>query len=536
MQMLARRATIFDMTTVSPHQRTMDMTATLSDSWQPAWRDAVLPVLILLAATVSAEESRVSGKVIRGTVVDQQRKAISRAKLWYEYAYSRRDREHLSVSTRSDAEGKFTLEVPPLAPDGKWFARADADIWAFSPKHCLASVSPRHPESKKDASGLRIELAPASDSSVVVLDPQGNPVAGVIVEPTNYRTRRGYDVIPEAAKPLVGARTDDNGRARLPWLARDRMFNVWVTTKKYGVQTQRFTVKADQPAERVVRLRPVCRIQGRVIAAKPEWARENRLVFTTEENWKQGGARPPWPTEGHADVTTDEDGRFEIPVIAAGRLSMLDTVIDETLPVRLDLPERGELPAGETTVFELPMLKLVDIRGSILAEDTGEPLKGIKVHVYYGKMRQGTDVVSNAKGQFSARVLPGRVRFQPMNLHSTNYLQFGSPRPQQVSADANGFELPPIKVVPSKPVDGRLVDEDGAPVAQAEVIAYYRNWLCSAAKTERDGRFTLPKMPTAVKPEEASYRVVLGVGETRYMRDDGVAIIEGESFSLRVRR
>jgi hypothetical protein len=215
---------------------------------------------------------------------------------------------------------------------------------------------------------------------------------------------------------------------------------------------------------------------------------------------------------------------------------MLETVLDDELPVRPELPEFVDFSAGETTVLEMPMRPLVDIRGSVLAEDTGEPLPGVEIHVYYGRFRQGTDVVSDAKGRFSARVLPGRVRFQPMNLSKTKYLQLGSPTWHDVPDGADGSDLPAIEVVPSKPLDGRLADQDDSPVADARVIAYYASWLCSAATTGKDGRFTLPKMPVSVDPDEATYRVQLGIGETRFMRDGGVQITQSDPFVLRVRR
>ena len=273
------------------------------------------------------------------------------------------------------------------------------------------------------------------------------------------------------------------------------------------------------------------------MAKEPEWALGTRLIFTTEKAWgpteKQ---RPPFPTEGRADVTTDKEGRFVVPIIAEGRLSMIEVILDDKLPVRPELPRFVDLSAGTTTVLELPMRRLVDIRGSILAQDTGQPLPGIEIHVYYGEFRQGTDVVSDAKGQFSARVLPGEVSFQPLTLAKTKYLQLGSPKSHHVPEDADGFELPAIEVVPSVPVDGRLVDQDDVPVADSEVIAYFDNYLCSAATTDKDGRFTLPKMPVSIDLGEVTYRVALSIGETRFMHDGGVEIIGVNPLVLRVKR
>jgi len=123
-----------------------------------------------------------------------------------------------------------------------------------------------------------------------------------------------------------------------------------------------------------------------------------------------------------------------------------------------------------------------------------------------------------------------------MNLYKTKYLQFGQPPWYDVPEDADDFELPPIEVVPSEPLDGRLVDQDDRPVADAQVIAYYANWLCSTAKTDKDGRFTLRKMLVSIDPDEATYRVKLGIEERRFMRNGGVEIIQADPFVLRVKR
>ena len=50
------------------------------------------------------------------------------------------------------------------------------------------------------------------------------------------------------------------------------------------------------------------------------------------------------------------------------------------------------------------------------------------------------------------------------------YLQLGSPKPLDVPDDADGFELPAIELVSSKPLDGRLIEQDDeGPVPDAFV-------------------------------------------------------------------
>ena len=99
--------------------------------------------------------------------------------------------------------------------------------------------------------------------------------------------------MPAGLKQRVSGRTDANGRVLLPALARESLYSVSVTTEKYGTQIQRFTVDPSTLAERTIRLRPVGRIEGRVIADKPEWVPGLRCTITTAKSWKRGETRDP---------------------------------------------------------------------------------------------------------------------------------------------------------------------------------------------------------------------------------------------------
>jgi hypothetical protein len=186
------------------------------------------------ASKNSSEQNQGNVKLIRGTVVDSQGKPVAGAMLWYEYAIDMYSSTRLGVDARSDAEGRFTLEIP-IAPPGTHIEMPSL-VWAYSPKHCLGSAAPASRPAEQDGDGVRIELALATDTSLLVLQPNGRPAAGVLVEPINYRSVWGYDLVPAGAMPLVGGRTDAEGRVRLPAMARDRLFLPQLTTETYGVQ------------------------------------------------------------------------------------------------------------------------------------------------------------------------------------------------------------------------------------------------------------------------------------------------------------
>ena len=309
-----------------------------------------------------------------------------------------------------------------------------------------------------------IRLGPASDMSVVVLDPKGRPRGEALVEPggVNVQTRL-YGLfmgLPHELLARVAVHTDAEGCAKLPAFVRDLLFGVRITTKDLGVQMQQLSW--DGPPtffEPRIRLQPVGKIKGELIADRPEVVRGVRMIFTTQGYGmgnnvffpkKAAPPSPPWPADGFAEAKTDERGRFVVPIIAHGDL-LVEVRLDEDLPLRPIIPDHLTVSAGLTTNLEFHMVPTVPVRGSIRAKDTGKPIAGALIHIYYGVHRQGADAVSDAQGRFAARVLPGRVGLQVIYMpekyaHPGN----GPTRPYVVPAGAKVFDLPPLEIAPSK--------------------------------------------------------------------------------------
>jgi hypothetical protein len=239
-----------------------------------------------------------------------------------------------------------------------------------------------------------------------------------------------------------------------------------------------------------------------VIADQPEIARGVRLILTTDEI---SGKAPPWPTEGFADVKSDEQGRFSVPAIAAGILR-IDIYVDESQPLRPRLPEFVRLRAEETTTIEIPMVPTVVVRGSIRAKDTGQPIPGALVHIYYGVGRQGADPVSDAQGTYTARVLPGRVGLQVIYMPE-KYVQLDEigDRPYEVPDYVKQFDLPPLEVVPAKSIAGRVIDQRGQPVANVLISVVEGNRRYGHGKSDRDGQFDVARVPITLDPATVRY-------------------------------
>ena len=122
-----------------------------------------------------------------------------------------------------------------------------------------------------------------------------------------------------------------------------------------------------------IRLQPVGKIKGELIADRPEVVRGVRMIFTTQGYGmgnnvffpkKAAPPFPPWPADGFAEAKTDERGRFIVPMIAHGDL-LVEVRLDEDLPLRPIIPDHLTVSAGLTTNLEFHMVPTVPVRGSI---------------------------------------------------------------------------------------------------------------------------------------------------------------------------
>jgi hypothetical protein len=365
------------------------------------------------------------------------------------------------------------------------------------------------------------------------LGPDGQPLPGAAVEPRLFETPLAREIVPEELMPHFRTLTDAEGRVRFPGLPRKELFTVRIIAKGLGIQEQRVDEQPNTAPLRTIRLGPVGRIEGRILADKPEVVRGVRLALRTVSYSHSQQPPPWWPIEGFAVVETDSRGRFAVPAIATGALE-IGAAVDETLGLQPKLPEHYDvnLKAGQTTTVELPMIPTVPVRGSIRVQGTLEPVPKTEIFIQYGVFgHQGTTVVSGADGKFAARVLPGQVRLQVIvlpeqyaRLHSQMFPSAVVPN------DAKEFELPPIEVAPARILSGRLIDEHGRPVAEAMLSIIEGDRYYGVGSSDKEGRFSMGDVPATVDPTKATYHVSrktgapAGSGEAKVIRTNPLVL------------
>jgi len=433
-------------------------------------------------------------KAITGRVVDPQGRPIAGAQVWMLVKFDEPDQSTARATT--DADGHYTLPVPEL-----WFRMPQHArrwiVWAHAKGHQIATANAGRSLSSGKAEPVDLTLGSATDTSFLVLGPDGRPLAGAMVEPFHVKTPMAYDIPPQSMLPFLRGLTDTTGRALLPALPREGFMTVQVTSESFGVQQLRLKDVATEPAERTIRLRPVGRVEGRIVTSRPEWAAGVTVYVSTDSSFErvvgEGGI------EGSAKVITRPDGSFVVPALATGRLT-LAARLDQALPVRPRFPETLEVRAGQSTLAEIPLEKAVRVHGVIRVKDNGQPVAEASIYLGYGSGRQGDTAVSDAKGNYEDYVLSGAVRMQVIMMPD-GLVQLGDfpLESHHIPPGAATFDLPAIEVVKGETIKGRLVDQEDRPLANLRVIGSSGNRRYAFATTDPKGEFTTNSVPPGFK-------------------------------------
>ena len=191
-----------------------------------------LPLTFFGLAAAVQETAKPAGTVtIR--VVDDQGRPISGADVWMQVSLDETDGT-LGHGT-TDGQGRFLMPVPAFwrqQPAG----RQCGLVWVHAPGHHMATANACRALVGK-AQSVDLTLGPAADTAFLVLDPEGQPVAGATVEPFMVKTPViHYYSAPQFILPSLRAVTGVDGRVWLPALPREVLRSVRVATRTLGIQ------------------------------------------------------------------------------------------------------------------------------------------------------------------------------------------------------------------------------------------------------------------------------------------------------------
>ena len=211
----------------------------------------ILPLLLCAMAELPASPD-VRPIPVTGVVVDAAGRPLRDAEIWLtratrveedrksglELSWSAMQAEDeeppVHVVTRTDAEGRFRLEVPvDFAARSGPVALA---VWAI---HGDGAVAVEHLPRilRSDDPPLRLSVGPATRTELTLAGPDGQPIADARVVPSRVMEMP----VPDALGRRFAGMTDRQGRFVLPGLSRGTVGEVRVETPGLGVQRSSWT-------------------------------------------------------------------------------------------------------------------------------------------------------------------------------------------------------------------------------------------------------------------------------------------------------
>lgn len=448
-------------------------------------------------------------KWIRGTVTDENGQPVPGAKLFLPLGL-RSDWEKC-LRTEADAMGKFNLQIPRSLLNQK-FKPVLGTLWVHSPGHLVAGENVYSVvRGSQEAMEVKFQLSPGSKTAFTVLDSKGSPVLGAKVQGQHYQILKNFEILPEG----FSGKTDANGVVQISDINPARLHNLKIQADKFGTQEVRLT-NATDPTNRTVRLKETGTIKGRLVSDHPEWVRGVRVALHSRNSFEPGIAN------GSAILTTNEDGSFEVPHFAAdnGVLAYVD--LDPSLPVRPQLEETGwVLHPGSTLKMEIPLVQATKVRGILRVKSKKTPVPEAEILLDYGGFRQSERVITDAKGKFEGRVLPGPLRIQIVSLPAENlvYDLAYYNKTIEIPANTKEFHLPPLEVMISNKMEGKLVGAKNQPLSAKEIRCIQGESVLSWTNTDSEGRFSI-RVPEGLDLNFEVYTEKQGSEPVRILQKD----------------
>jgi uncharacterized protein (TIGR03067 family) len=443
---------------------------------------ALLPVVLNLVVPDQAAAPR----AILGTVIHHgQPVANARVGLQAASDLKRFGNNELFVATAvTGDDGQYVLTVPNTVD-----SKSSVAIWAVAEGYqpTRGNVVKNVAEAVKWSGSITLAKSPGC--VLQISDANGTPIPKAVVIVPSQTLPESIDFeIPKDWRGLVSGTTNAEGIVNLPYVVPEAMTEVQIQLPGEDsaiIATGNYFLNA-KPAAKAphhhFKLPKSGSLEGNIEVTGGPLPQNLTLEISTETSMTDEPRR--LQTLGVAKAKVGADGRFKVDSIAAGML-MIKPFLPVDQQLRAELPRNLRVVAGEKTSIEINVVKGVKLRGRIVASDTGKGLAGIRFQILYGSSAQEPqnmfnyiDTATDGQGRYQAWVPPGRVLLR-IGWRDQHYSQveYWSPRASGLGSafevpDVEEFELEPITFVPSKMLNGQLVNQDGQPLVNWSIFGY----------------------------------------------------------------
>lgn len=477
--------------------------------------------------------------VITGRVIDAGGEPVAKATIVYLFTYVAG--KPRTATCESDRTGAFRLIVKQSdIPQNRDPSRLIRTIWAGAEGHGIGAIHFQRPWDPKtgtfSATGdpVTIPLQKATRSSFVFKTESGKPLAGASVVASSMRVPNGsdpvdgyfglYSPLPDALRSLSSRLTDADGRVVIDSVPRQRFDQLEVASNSHGTQRVRLN---EQGGEQEFRMIPPARVRGRLIGGPPELMRGMLLALSTSESSV---------VEGTAVVTTDDDGLFDVPAIAAGVVK-ISTNLDPNQPWKFVYDNRTTIEPGRVNEVTFQIAKGVPVTARLVVQGSDQPVAGAQVSISTGSFTNHDTRMTDERGEVQTFVVPGQdVVLQVTGLPGNPDLTFPSKTLNSIVIPTNvqAFRIPDIEIPKAKTWIGRLVDQWDRPIVGKYVQAWDgQTALDHPARTDKEGVFKR-KLRADQIPDRWSVLMDWNKGSGAQKEDLPAAIDSEEPLVLRV--
>lgn len=499
-----------------------------------------------VAATLAAAtpEPTTSPRSLRGQIIDEEKLGVPNAEVLIVGGtdWNRPLEGQLIAQGVTNEKGEFAIPIP----ESELAKKPWGQVWRRAPGFAAArGNSVQSLESLMEKPLTYGPLVRTEGLHLVVHDPSGKPRPGVRAEALSVRVNQGIGYpLPAVWRNDNSGISDAEGRVHLPYIDPGSVDRLELTPEGHTSATQferSYFLNYRPQAEAPHFIFPTFEtgsIEGQLVAGPGVTVPKGLKIPMKCLTGKVG-------VSGVYEVTVDDDGRFRVPNMPAGEISVLK-FLDDAQPLRPWISKRAYVKAGETTKLEIPIVTGTRVTGRVQKSDTKAGVADYEFEVYYGpaiKFRGSNlwlmtqPVKSDAEGRFELFLPPG-----PINLRLTRYVDGYSDATSWLPREKRGglgplheipseaeFELPVIDLVKMLPVQGTLVDQnnkplsdgvswnvDGFPEIPGEEEGFVMNSM-AGVHTDTEGRFE-GSYPEPYPPVrwKASHRV----WKTKYEFDD----------------
>jgi len=432
-----------------------------------------------------------TGLRVHGLLITEDRQPVAGATVtidnYPEVEQNRRVREtakdkpevkEVKLTAISDREGKFNFESVQYA-SAVW--RRAFRIWSRHGDLCVCDYLDLSPASNERY--YELLMLPEAVLAGTVTDMENNPIDLAYVSVRDAQNQRGMSSMP-------GVSTDKRGRFTIEFLAPGS-YRMAISARGFLPFDTPWVTAGD--ADLVFQLDAGNTISGRVVDAATGKAIPH--VGVSAIMWSQ------YPKSASAE--TNETGQFTLAGLDSGTFRLAVTgVIDKfDVPYTLPEPVTVTLPPGQPVRdVELRAVMGTTVSGRVIEADTGQPPKSrVWVQAWNApdgkKWSRGTKIGED--GRYTIQGFPPGT-FTLKNLDAERkYIETEKPVTIAANMPVDGVDFSLVKLDKKtgkdKLLTGKVIDERGAPVEGANVIAVPADssGMEGSALTDADGEFAL---------------------------------------------